>query len=148
MTKTKEKLRFSYNPETDVMEIEGMRYTGSLFRSFAAGGLALETPMKIVKRDNGVITLQTIAEEEKVAAALAPVKAELVDLSGLMVKVRTALRVPENVSILDWAPKVIQFRDLPLRSVTRCAGVGSPILCQCATAHKKHQDAIPEESTT
>ncbi len=138
-------LSYAYDPATDVMEIEGMRYTGSLFRHFAKGGLALDVPMKIVKREEGVITLQAIAAEEKVAAVLAPVKEELAELKGLLSEVRKMLGVPENSSIINWTGTVLQFRDLLLRSVRACAGVGSPILCQCATALKKYNEAIPPE---
>lgn len=148
MTTETKPLSYSYDLKTDVMEIEGMFYTGSLFRHFAAGGLALDVPMTITKRDNGVLTLKTISEEEKVAAAVAPVQTSLTDCRDVLASVRAALQVPENTSIMDWAPKVIQFRDLLFRSVRACAGIGSPVLCQCAVAHRKHNEAIPQEPTT
>ena len=50
-------LQFSYDEARDVLTIEGIRYSGELFR-----GIGLETPVgawiQIVKREDGVVTLR------------------------------------------------------------------------------------------
>jgi hypothetical protein len=51
-------LSFSYDIERDVLTIEGLQYSGDLFREFSVG-LQLNTPFEIVKRDN-VITIHRI----------------------------------------------------------------------------------------
>jgi len=53
-------LEFSYNPDLDILTIEGMRYSGDLFRAFADDGLRFNTPFKIIKRDNAVVTLELV----------------------------------------------------------------------------------------
>jgi len=60
-----ERLNFSYNESQDILTIEGIPYSGELFRAFAGKskglGLQLDTPFKIVRRDsNGVIEIQRI----------------------------------------------------------------------------------------
>lgn len=49
--------RTGYQLETDTWMIDGQRYTAKLFRYFAAG--SSET-FRIVKRENGCITIETI----------------------------------------------------------------------------------------
>ncbi len=49
---------------TDSFEIFGMKYSAELFRSFAEGGLNLNVSFIIVKRGNGVITIEKVAETE------------------------------------------------------------------------------------
>jgi hypothetical protein len=50
-------MQFAYDPVDDVLTIEGIRYSGDLFRYFA-----LETPpgrwIRILKREDGRITLE------------------------------------------------------------------------------------------
>lgn len=51
-------LSIAYDDATDVLTIDGMRYSGELFRMFASNGLALNEWMAITSRDDGVITLR------------------------------------------------------------------------------------------
>jgi hypothetical protein len=55
----KKPLSFSYDGERDVLTVEGMAYSGQLFRAFAGTddgvGLSLHTPFIIRRRDDGVI---------------------------------------------------------------------------------------------
>jgi hypothetical protein len=54
-------LAFSYDPLTDVLIINGIRYAGHLFR-----GLAIAPPgnwVRIVKRANGLVTLFSVPRE-------------------------------------------------------------------------------------
>lgn len=51
-----------YSQANDVLEVEGVRYAGELFRGL--GVLPLNTFVKLVAREDGVLTLQTIPEEE------------------------------------------------------------------------------------
>ena len=61
-----ERLTFSYEePPRDVLTIEGIPYSGELFRALAGKGatvaLALNEPFKIVRRDDdGVIVVERI----------------------------------------------------------------------------------------
>jgi len=51
------KLDFAYDPWTDVMTIEGFRYSGALFRDLATG-LPSNRWFQVVSRDDGVITIR------------------------------------------------------------------------------------------
>jgi len=69
------KLDVEYDPWSDVLTIEGFRYSGVLFRDLA-GGLQKNRWFQIVSRDDGVITIRQaaidarIAEDEKSMRAL------------------------------------------------------------------------------
>ena len=58
------RLNFSYEEPTpdgrgDILTIEGFRYSGELFRLWAGKGiLRLGEPFRIIKREDGVITIQ------------------------------------------------------------------------------------------
>jgi len=58
------KLNFNYDPDIDVMTIEGVKYHGDLFRSFSENGLELNQPFKIVQRDKDGTILETLREYE------------------------------------------------------------------------------------
>ena len=53
-------LNFSYGSDSDILTIEGMRYSGDLFRAFAHGGLRLNTPFEIIKRKDGVVMISEV----------------------------------------------------------------------------------------
>ena len=53
-------LAFSYDREHDVLTIEGMRYTGTLFRVFAEGGLAIGKALQIIHRQDGILTIKEL----------------------------------------------------------------------------------------
>jgi hypothetical protein len=44
------RLKINHDEENDVVTIEGVKYSGDLFRSFAAGGLPVGTTFRIVAR--------------------------------------------------------------------------------------------------
>jgi hypothetical protein len=52
-------LAFNYDATRDEMTIEGMKYSGQLFRAFAGTddgvGLSLYTPFIIKRREDGII---------------------------------------------------------------------------------------------
>lgn len=50
------RLRYSYNRQEDVLDVEGIRYAGEMFRMVGFGAPA-NTPLKILKRDDGVLTM-------------------------------------------------------------------------------------------
>jgi hypothetical protein len=49
-------LQFSYDAIRDVLTIEGVQYSGGLFREFGLG--PLNRPLKIIKREDGLVTVQ------------------------------------------------------------------------------------------
>lgn len=49
-------LQLRYNPSQDIVEIEGIKYQGDFFRQFGHA-MPLNTPMKIVAREDGVMCL-------------------------------------------------------------------------------------------
>lgn len=52
-------LRFDYNLVEDVMVIEGIRYSGDLFREFSENGMPTNTLFKIEKREkDGVLIVR------------------------------------------------------------------------------------------
>jgi hypothetical protein len=57
-------LEFSYDFERDVMTIEGIQYSGDLFRCFGIRTTAPHELMRIVKREDGVLTVQTVHDKE------------------------------------------------------------------------------------
>ena len=56
-------LDFEYDGRIDLVTIEGIKYSGELFRAFAVGGLAVGEHLKIIEREDGVITLQRITDD-------------------------------------------------------------------------------------
>ena len=56
-------LDFEYDELRDIMTIEGMKYSGELFKAFAEGGLPVGEHLKIIKREDGVVTFQRITDE-------------------------------------------------------------------------------------
>ena len=54
-------LRFSYDPDDDVMTIEGTAYSGQFFRDFARD-IPLDTPFKIVER-NGFVSIEKVGRK-------------------------------------------------------------------------------------
>jgi len=53
-------LSFSYTPETDVIMIEGIKYSGVLFRMFSSSTFAPGTKLEIVKRENDLVTVRRL----------------------------------------------------------------------------------------
>lgn len=54
-------LAIQYSPETDVVQIEGMKFSADLFRGLGMRGLDVGTTVKIVSRDDGVLVLETVS---------------------------------------------------------------------------------------
>lgn len=52
---------FYYDISRDIFTIYGMKYAGSLFRSLAKNGLNVGAWMRIVKREDGIISLGTVS---------------------------------------------------------------------------------------
>lgn len=50
-----------YDNWADVLTVEGIHYSGSIFRNFASG--PLNKPFKIIKREDGVLTCVEIENE-------------------------------------------------------------------------------------
>jgi len=53
-------LNYFYDESRDVMVIEGMNYSGELFRAFAEGGLELYIPFDFIERKDGVVTIRRL----------------------------------------------------------------------------------------
>ncbi len=54
-------LEFEYHSSSDVLTIEGVRYTGDFFRSLSEGGLPIGTVFTIESRDeDGAIILRRL----------------------------------------------------------------------------------------
>lgn len=51
-------LSVSFDPWSDVLTVEGIRYAGELFRALAV--LPVGTTVRIVDRQGGVLTLETV----------------------------------------------------------------------------------------
>lgn len=54
-------LTFDYDPHMDVLTVEGIKYSGAFFRSFARD-IPLNTSLRIVSRDNGVVHIECVDE--------------------------------------------------------------------------------------
>lgn len=57
-------LKFSYDEQADVLMIEGMRYSGQLFRAFAEGGLELGSVFQVESRDGGVLCIKRLDQPQ------------------------------------------------------------------------------------
>jgi hypothetical protein len=53
-------LAFSYDAALDVLEVEGMKYSGQLLRLWSMKGLPVGTCFKIVQRENGVLWVEEV----------------------------------------------------------------------------------------
>ncbi len=53
----------SYDPEREVLTIDGINYARSLFSGLGLGPIG--KAFRIIARDDGVVTLQTIEQEQK-----------------------------------------------------------------------------------
>ena len=53
-------LRYEYDEATDVMIIEGVRYSGALLRGWGRDGFPVGMCIRIKSRDDGVLTVETI----------------------------------------------------------------------------------------
>jgi hypothetical protein len=54
-------LAYTYDRETDVMTIEGIRYSGALLREL--GVLPVGKLIRVVAREDGVLTLRVVLDE-------------------------------------------------------------------------------------
>lgn len=52
-------LKIENDEAADIVTIEGMKYSGDLFRSFALGGIAVGVTFSIMNRDEGKLTIQS-----------------------------------------------------------------------------------------
>lgn len=52
-----EPLRFEYDEATDIITIEGARYAGRLFRELGEEGMKPGSLFRLLRRDDGVITI-------------------------------------------------------------------------------------------
>jgi len=57
----KELLKFHYDAEKDIMEIEGIKYHGDLFRAWGQDELLpIDVPFVIKKRTDGVLHIEEV----------------------------------------------------------------------------------------
>ncbi len=56
-------LSIAYDARNDIVTIEGVKYSGVLFREFSASGLPVGVPFEITKRVDGVVTIRRIAHD-------------------------------------------------------------------------------------
>ncbi len=59
------KLNFYYDDRKDLMTIEGINYSGDLFRAWGEGGMELGTLFRITDRKDGVISVERVEENKK-----------------------------------------------------------------------------------
>ncbi len=57
-------LRIEYDRATDVLTVEGISYSGGLFRTFAEMGINTGQWIKAYRTEDGIITLRTIKAVE------------------------------------------------------------------------------------
>lgn len=60
---TRGKLDVAYDTDHDVLTIEGINYSGEFFRQLGVHGLAVGRTVRILSRDDGLVTLQTVEED-------------------------------------------------------------------------------------
>jgi len=53
------RIGIEYDALTDTLTIEGVKYSGELFRQFAQA-MPIGTPFRIVKRENGEVTVERL----------------------------------------------------------------------------------------
>ena len=64
MTTDPKILTIKDDPEHQIIEIEGVRYSYALFQLWGTNGLPVNTLFKIVKKENGLLTIEKIKEEQ------------------------------------------------------------------------------------
>ena len=62
-------LKFKYDELEDIMEIEGIKYSGAYFRELGEGGLPIGSLFRIVSRDYGVI-LERVHSNDHLGSAV------------------------------------------------------------------------------
>jgi len=65
----REPLRIAYDSASDVLEIEGVKYSGDLFRRLGDGPMGIQPSspdevFKIVKREDGTIIIRVVRDAE------------------------------------------------------------------------------------
>lgn len=55
-------LDHDYDPEADILTIEGCRYSGRLFRELGEEGMKTDTLFRLLRREDGVITIEEVSE--------------------------------------------------------------------------------------
>lgn len=106
-------LKYSYDRETDVFEIEGNKFSGTIFRMFAKEA-EIGSKFKFIKRENGTIYLESLKDQK-----IAPAKAEsaiaqrkdvmnIIELIGKRVLLKLSdtyhCEAPEECRILEVSP--------------------------------------------
>jgi hypothetical protein len=55
------KLSFTYDPVADILTVEGVKYSGDLFRAFAFGATPPGQALRVVnKSEDGTVTIQRL----------------------------------------------------------------------------------------
>lgn len=54
-----EPLKVEYNPSLDILTVEGIAYHGYVFRSLGLSPLRADEVFRVVKREDGIVTLQS-----------------------------------------------------------------------------------------
>ena len=55
-------LKYEYDELSDIMTINGMCYSGSLFEAWAEGGMDIGTKFMLIKREDGVVTIEILED--------------------------------------------------------------------------------------
>lgn len=53
-------LSFSYDEERDVLTVEGIQYSGALFRALGVQGLTKGSVLQILGREDGLLTVKDL----------------------------------------------------------------------------------------
>ena len=69
------KLDFSYDESNDILTVEGLKFSGDLFRRFSSS-LPLGQPFMLLGRDGGVITIFTFKDIDAMAETARKIGAE------------------------------------------------------------------------
>ena len=59
-----EPLRYSYDSSNDVLRVEGIDYSGSLFRTLGLGPTPVGRWIRITSKKDGVVTVQERTEDQ------------------------------------------------------------------------------------
>lgn len=65
---TDQTIEMVYDRDRDIVTINGVKYAGAFFRSFGIHGAPVGSLLRIIKRDDGTLTVEKFAPGETVIA--------------------------------------------------------------------------------
>lgn len=113
-------LEFSYNPDSDVLQIEGILYAGEFFRSWSRHGLPVDSVFKIVSRDEkwGTLTINRDQEVQDLRYELAGAQKEVERLRGWLEKILKHQEIVAGPSAAQLSTTIRMLREALQSKVT------------------------------